>query len=174
MEYGKCYLNLVQDNYSTVWWKLFNCVDAKRCCNVLGIIELLFCLPLSNGHLERIFSQLKLIKNDGRTNLSENWLDQLVRINVDGPPMEKWDPSSALEIWYKEKCRRVTASTRASTSHVTESEEMEDDQSEPFFLGEWKKWVQISIGEQNLDEGDSNSDEDDVDFDVANPEDTED
>ena len=65
---------------------------------MLGIIELLFCLALSNGHLERIFSQLKLIENDRHTNLSENWLDQLVRINVDGQPMEKWDPSSALEI----------------------------------------------------------------------------
>ena len=34
-------------------------------------------------------------------------------------------------------------------------------QSEPFSLGEWKEWVQISIGEQNLDESDSNSDKDD-------------
>ena len=47
----------------------------------------------------------------GRTNLSENQLDQLVRINVDDPPIEKWDPSSALETWYKEKCRIETTST---------------------------------------------------------------
>ena len=69
--------------------------------------------------------------------------------------------------------------TRASTSHVTESEEVEDDQSEPFSLGEWKEWVQTnvgvqtSVGEQNSDESDSDTDEDDSDFDVANPEDAE-
>ena len=91
--------------------------------------------------MKRIFSQLKLIKNDCHANLSQNWLDQLVRINVDGPAMKKWNSSSALEIWYKEKCRRVTASTQASTSHVTESEEVKDDQSAPFSLGEWKEWV---------------------------------
>ena len=41
------------------------------------------------------------------------------------------------------------------------------NQSEPFSLGERKEWVQISIGEQNLDEPDSDSDEDDSDFAVA-------
>ena len=60
VEYSKQYLNLVQD-YKTVWWKLFNCVDSKHWSNVLGLVELLFCLPFSNGHLERVFSQLKLI-----------------------------------------------------------------------------------------------------------------
>ena len=34
-----------------------------------------------------------------------------MRINVDDPPIEKWDPSSALETWYKEKCRIETTST---------------------------------------------------------------
>ena len=49
--YSKQYLNL---DYKAVWWKLFNSVDAKRWCNVLGVVELLFCLPLSNGHLKSI------------------------------------------------------------------------------------------------------------------------
>jgi len=52
VECGKQYFNLVQDDYKVVWWKVFNCVDAKRWSNVLGVVELLFCLPLSNGHLE--------------------------------------------------------------------------------------------------------------------------
>ena len=55
-----------------------------------------------------------------------------MRINVDSRPVEEWDPSGTLETWYKQKCGRVTASTRASTSHVTESgEEEEDDQGVP-------------------------------------------
>ena len=66
-----------------------------------------------------------------------------MKINADGPPMEEWDPLSALKAWYKEKCRRLTANTRASTSHVTELGEEEDDQGESFSLDEWKEWVQI-------------------------------
>ena len=133
-------MKLVQDDYRVVWWKLFNCVDAKHWCNILGIFEPLFCLPLCNGHLERIFSQMKLIKNDCQTNLSENRFDQLMRINVDGRPVEEWDPSVALETWYKQKCRSVTASTRAYTSHVTESgEEEKNDQDIPFSFDKWKE-----------------------------------
>ena len=58
VEYGKQYFNLVQDDYKVVWWKVFNCADTKQWSNVLGVVELLFCLSLSNGHLERVFSQL--------------------------------------------------------------------------------------------------------------------
>ena len=43
--------------------------------NVLAITELLFCLPMANGRLER---QLKLIKNDRGTCLKEDTLDQLL------------------------------------------------------------------------------------------------
>ena len=42
--YSKQYLNLVQNDYKVIWWKLLNYVDAKRWCNVLGVTELLFCL----------------------------------------------------------------------------------------------------------------------------------
>lgn len=91
--YGKQYLNLVQEDYNIIWWKLFNAVDAKGWTNVLGIIELLFHLPMANGQLERVFSQLKLIKNDRRTCLKEETLDRLLRINVEGPTLRlgcKW------------------------------------------------------------------------------------
>ena len=78
MGYGKQYLNLVREDYKVTWWKLFNAVDAKGWTNVLAIIELLFCLPMANGQLERVFSQLKLIKNDRRTCLKEDTLDWLL------------------------------------------------------------------------------------------------
>jgi len=161
VEYSKQYLNLVQD-YKNVWWKLFNCVDSKRWSNVLGLVELLFSLPLSNGHLERVFSQLKLIKTDHRTSLSEDRLDQLVRINVEGPPLEKWDASSALELWYKEKSRRLTASSRATstTGHASNDQPKDKDDSHSFSLDEWKEWVQVGIGEEsNNDELSSLDDE---------------
>ena len=145
-EYSKQYLNLVQNDYKVIWWKLFNSVDAKRWCNVLGVVELLFCLPLSNGHLKSIFSQLKIIKHDRRTHLSEDRLDQLVRIKVDGPPVEKWDASDSLNVWYKEKSRTVTTTSRVSTSNASAHQSASgDDESEPFSMDEWKQWMQMSI-----------------------------
>ena len=41
------FLNLVQDDYKVVWWKLFNAFDSKKWSNLLAVVELLL-LP-SNG-----------------------------------------------------------------------------------------------------------------------------
>lgn len=65
-DYARQYLDLVTQENNSVWWKLFNCASAKNWCNILALVELLFCLPMSNGHVERVFSQLKLIKTDRR------------------------------------------------------------------------------------------------------------
>ena len=85
----------MQDDYRVVWWKLFNCVDASKWSNVLAIVELLFCI---SDHLERVFSQLKLIKTNRHTSIKEDTLDQLVRISVEGPPLSDWDPGCALQL----------------------------------------------------------------------------
>ena len=66
------------------------------------VVELLFCLPVSNGHLESVFSQLKLVKSERRTGLGEDRLDQLVRISVETPALAQWDPSSAVELWWRD------------------------------------------------------------------------
>ena len=89
VDYGKKYQNLVQD-YKIIWWKKFNAVYAKQWSNVLAVIELLLCLPLSNGHSKTVFSQLKLIKVNRCTSLGKDTLDQLIRINVEGPRLSKW------------------------------------------------------------------------------------
>ena len=121
------------------------------------MIELLFSLPLSNGHLERVFSQLKLIKNDRRINLTEDRLDQLIRIGTDGPPIDKWDSLNAINDWYKDKTRRVTASTRASSSTAEDPEDEEECQQQLFSLDDWKEWVQISIGEEVESDNEENN-----------------
>jgi len=64
VENAKHYLNLVQEDNQMIWWKLFNSVDSKKWTNVLSLVELLFCLPMANGHVEWLFSILKLIKTD--------------------------------------------------------------------------------------------------------------
>ena len=78
-------------------------MDAKTWTNVLAIMELLFSLPVANGQMERILPQLKLIKNNRRTYLWEDTLDQLLSINVEGLPLSDWDLTHAFELWYMEK-----------------------------------------------------------------------
>ena len=58
--------------------KDFNAVDSRQWSNVLGVVELLFCPPMSNGHLEQVLSQLKLVKVNRRICLEEDTLDQLI------------------------------------------------------------------------------------------------
>ena len=107
LEYAKQYLNLVQEPSEVIWWKLFNASYSSRWSNVLCLVQLLFCIPMSNGHVERTFSILKLIKTEHRNCLSEDHLDDLLRISVDGPPLNLWDATPSVHLWWKDKQRRV-------------------------------------------------------------------
>ena len=144
-EYGKQYLLFVKDGYRSNWWKLFNASDAPKWSNILGLIELLFCIPASNGHLERVFSTLKLIKTDRRNLLGENCLDNLLRIAVDCPPLAQWDAIPAVRLWWKDKQRRQpTHDTRApptfkTTSAVTVSE---PEPAYTFSLEDWDTFIE--------------------------------
>ena len=71
LDYSQKYLNIATDKSLTIWWKLFNAPASKSWTNILNLIELLFCLPISNDHVECVFSTLKLIKSDYRNCLSE-------------------------------------------------------------------------------------------------------
>ena len=46
----------------TIWWKLFNSAYGKKWPNILTLVELLFCFPMSNGRVEHTFSALKRVK----------------------------------------------------------------------------------------------------------------
>ena len=137
VEYGKQYLNLTQQDYKVVWWKLYNAVDAKKWTNILAVIELLFCLPMANGHLEMVFSQLKLIKSNRRTCLRENTLDQLLRVNTEGPPLQKWDASGAMQLWLNDKVRRVNQKEWSTSTTAHSVEEDEKTRGQSFSLKDW-------------------------------------
>jgi len=53
---------------------------------------MLFTIPVSNGHLERCFSQMKVLKTDKTCCLSEKRLDELLRIRLESPPLGQWMP----------------------------------------------------------------------------------
>ena len=102
VDYAKRYLNLLQP-YRETWWKLINAVCFSKWSNILSLIEFLFCIPMTNGHVECIFSTLNNIKSEKRSSLSEDHLDDLLRITVDGPPLKEWDSHRAARLWWKAK-----------------------------------------------------------------------
>ena len=141
VEYGRNFLNLIQEDYNIIWWKLFNSVDAQKWSNVLSVVELLFCLPMANGRVERVFSQLKLIKTNRRTCLGEDTLDRLLRINAEGPPLSQWDASAALEVWQHAKIRRVNRQDPSPASEPSTSASsqctIQQEPSDAFCLDGW-------------------------------------
>ena len=70
VEYARTYLRIGQETYRKIWYQLRPSPDAVKWPNVLLISELLFSLPFSTAKVERLFSTLKIIKNERRRNLS--------------------------------------------------------------------------------------------------------
>ena len=142
-EYAKHYLNLVQEDYRTIWWKLFNSVDSKKWTNILSLVELLFCLPVANGHVERLFSSLKLIKTDRRSCLNEDHLDNLVRITTDGPPLAEWDATAAVQLWWNDKTRQQVGDTRRKKKKKSSNSQGDSIESESYTLSldDWESFI---------------------------------
>lgn len=79
--YARKYLNIGREGYHKVWYKLHTAPDASKWPNILRLCVLLFSLPFSNGHVERIFSVMKIIKTNRRTNLKSNTLSDLLEVS---------------------------------------------------------------------------------------------
>ena len=162
--YPRKYFALHKENCQKVWYKLHTTPDAKKWPNVLLLCELIFSLPFSNGIVERIFSVLKVIKTDKRTNLSAGMLRDLLEIKVEGPAFDGFRPRPAVELWWKDckttrrfnqlpqkeyRPRETSALTsESSTSRATDSIEAEhtsgSNNTTIFSLEEWDSWFKDS------------------------------
>ncbi len=139
--YAKQYLNLVTDPYRVVWWKLFNSSDSSKWRNILVLVEPIFTLPISNGRLERCFSQMKLIKTNRRSCLGEDRLDHLLRIQLEGPSLEKWDAGRAVELWWKDKTRRINRTSSQSVTKEKDSGSRDKDAQTMVDFSDWETWL---------------------------------
>ena len=90
------------------------------------MVELLFCFPMANGRLERVFSSLKLVKTNRRSLLGEDRLDHLVRIAVDVPPLHQWDATDAVQCCFRRQVQDTRAAPTPSTSTGTYILNLED------------------------------------------------
>lgn len=67
------------------------------------LIRLLFTIPVSNAAMERMFSNLGRVKTAKRSSISQGTLENILRIQAEGPPLESYDPSTAVHDWDRTK-----------------------------------------------------------------------
>ena len=147
VDYARTYLRIRCDNYSEVWYQLYSSPDSTKWPNIMLVSELLLSLPFSTAKVERLFSTLKIIKNE-RTNLSCSTLNDLLEVNTEGPTLSKFSADAAVDLWWSDCSfgRRVnqkpckeyrrhkqSSSTVAHTSGDSESENELD-------LDIWDDW----------------------------------
>ena len=79
---------------------------------VLLLVELLLSIPISNAKVERMFSLMNRVKTYFRASLSENTLNNLIRIQMEGPPFEEFDPTPVIQLWAMGATRRLNQRER--------------------------------------------------------------
>ena len=63
------------------------------------LCNLLFSLPVSNGHVESIFSSMNVIKTERRVTMHTNTLSDLIEIHTEGASMADFLPDDAVQLW---------------------------------------------------------------------------
>ena len=112
LQYAVHFISLSTLDYRAVWWRIFNASSSSEWTNALILVELLLSLPATNGKLERVFSQLNVIKTNKRTSLSNESLDDLLLLTTDSVPLREFCPDEAIDLWWRDKVRRPNQSKR--------------------------------------------------------------
>lgn len=116
VDYTKSYLSPSNTPYKKTWARIFNSTRCKNDYkNVLLLVEVLFCLPVSASICERSFSLLKRTKRDTRASLGPERLENLMRISLHGPPITKFEAGPSMKRWADVTFRRPNQSKRFRT-----------------------------------------------------------
>ena len=156
ISYAAQFMSLSTMDYKSVWWRLFHAPTSAEWSNALSLAKLLFSLPVSNGKLERLFSQLNLIKTNKRAALSDQALQDLLTLNASKVPLQDYSPDSAIQLWWDAKQRRPNqaqrkkykqrsvASTSSSSCYSSPTSAASDteDETQTTFLDDWDQWLE--------------------------------
>lgn len=99
IEYTKQYLEPLKTPYLRVWRRIFDSSRRNEWNMVLILVELLFAIPTLNAKVKRLFSLMNRVKTDARATLSESTLNNLITIRAEGPELQDYDPTPAIELW---------------------------------------------------------------------------
>ena len=81
------------------------------------------------------------IKTSSHTCLSEDTLDQLVCISVEGPPLSQWNASGAISKWLSDKHRRLNQRPKELTTSAqaaTQAHSSTDSDIQILDLEDWQ------------------------------------
>ena len=144
VEYARRYLSLDRNGYHNTWYKLHTTSDSRKWTNVLLLYELIFSLPFSNSHIERMFSSFKLIKTNRRTSLSNSTMKDLLELHIEGPEPSNFVADKSVELWWKDcsTMRRVNQQPRQPYRTSQTDDNSSDEEQMP--LEDWDRWFGAS------------------------------
>ena len=87
VEHALQYYDVKKCDASSMWSILYQCASEKF-PHIFLMIELCLSAPYSNQILKRFFSFMKFLKCDWRSKLSEESIEALLHIKVEGPKIE--------------------------------------------------------------------------------------
>ena len=73
---------------------------------MMKLLNILLTLPVGTATVERSFSDMKMIKTRLRNRLSDDNLQHLMRVAIEGPELKDVDFNAILEV-FKSKTRRL-------------------------------------------------------------------
>ena len=65
----------------------------------MGLIEMIRVVPVHSADCERAFSHMKMVKSSIRSRLGQVALTSLLRVQIESPAIEDFDPEEALQVW---------------------------------------------------------------------------
>ena len=71
--------------------------------NMSALVKISRIRPMQTADVERAFSQMKLMKTRSRNRMKKETLDSLLRIAVEGPEIDKYPFSKAVQLRSKKK-----------------------------------------------------------------------
>ncbi len=159
LQYATQYISLSTLDYRAVWWRLFHAPTASEWISALTLAELLFSLPASNGKLERVFSQVNVIKSNKRALLSNEALDDLLIVSTDNVPLKDFSPDHAIDLWWKDRVRRPSQKPRrqytkrgttetgdgVASQEPPQSDSESDTEITSNILDDWDDWMDSDI-----------------------------
>ena len=108
VDYTATFLAPSSTSYRATWYKLFHSsLMTSRWSNIMLVVRLLFCLPVSNATVERFFGSLKRVKTGSRSTLGQKTTEDILTIMTEGRPLEEYDSTEAVQSWHFSKSRRL-------------------------------------------------------------------
>ncbi|PFX13388.1 hypothetical protein AWC38_SpisGene22526 [Stylophora pistillata] len=99
-------------------WKMLATHHSDEVQNLIELCQVALVLPTNTAGCKRGFSAKNRIKNALRSRLKAERLDVLMSIDIEGPPSEDFDFSTALNVWATTNRRISTSGNLHSTGNL--------------------------------------------------------